>query len=265
MIEPNGCHPMGSNHGKSTNEKLAKKNESRLLDKVVLHQRMTEKIRATLRVLRCIVVAVCTLLPVAAVAHPHVFVDVSLTLRYDTQGRLATVDEVWTYDELYSLLIFTEIADHKSDSFGPAELAALRRIDTNFDPLNGGRMAIESAGGEITTGQPVHLSTELQGDRVVIRRRHILSRPVAGDRQTSIRVYDPSFYVDFSMPSEVTIQGRAGCRVSLQSGNSAAQADAYDTALRDTLAKELGRTGSQDIKVDIGPIGTDFIAVKCQP
>lgn len=214
---------------------------------------------------RLVAVAIYALMPTEALAHPHVFVDVSLTLRYDTQGRLTTVDEVWTYDELYSLLILTEVGGQETDSFNPSQLVRLRRIDTNFDPLNGGLMAIESAGTSIATGQPFYLSTELKGDRVVSRRRHTLAPPVDGEQQVSIRVYDPTYYVDFSMPSEVTIQGRAGCRVSLQSGNAAAQDNAYASALRDMLKQELGRTGTEDVKIDIGPIGTDFIAVRCQP
>jgi ABC-type uncharacterized transport system substrate-binding protein len=210
-------------------------------------------------------VAIYALIPTGALAHPHVFVDVALTLRYDPQGRLTTVDEVWTYDELYSLLILTEIGGQGSGNFGPAQLAALRRIDSNFDPLNGGQMALEVAGAAVATAPPRYLSTGLNGDRVVTHRSHTLKQPVSGENQVSIRVYDPSYYVDFSMPSQVVIQGRAGCRASLQSGGGVAQEDAYASALRDVLAQELGRTGSKDIKVDIGPIGTDFIAVKCQP
>lgn len=218
-----------------------------------------------LHVGRLIAVAIYALLPAGAWAHPHVFVDVSLTLRYDTQGRLTTVDEVWTYDELYSLLILSELDGQGTDSFSHAQLTTLQGLDPNFDPLNGGRMAIETAGKPIAADPPLYQSTDVNGDRVVSRRRHTLTRPVDGLRQISIRVYDPTYYVDFSMPSEVTIQGRAGCRVSLHSGTAATKDDAYASALRDMLARELDGTGTEDIKVDIGPIGTDFIAVRCQP
>lgn len=204
---------------------------------------------------------ICAVLPCAALAHPHVFVDVSLTLRYDAQGRLAGIDEVWAYDELYSLLMLTEAG--VEGTVDPGQMAALRGLDANWDPLNGGRLTVEPPDGPAVLAQPRHLSTQWQGNRMVTRRRHALSPPVAGDGPVFVRVYDPTYYVNFAMPSQVVIQGRAGCQASLQSGQTRGQDDAYAAALRAALAQELDRAGPDDVQVDIGAVGADSIAVNC--
>lgn len=204
----------------------------------------------------------CGLLPSAAAAHPHVFVDVSLTLRYDAGGRLSSIDEIWAYDELYSLLILSEVGNPGQGGFDADQMRALDRLDSNWDPRNGGRLTLDSSAGPVAVAAPRHLSTALEGNRMVTRRRHALAVPVAGDLPVSLRVYDPTYYVAFSMPSQVVIQGRAGCRAALQTGNPQVQGDAYASALRDALARELGRTDSQ-VQVDIGALGADSIRVTC--
>ncbi|TJZ91417.1 DUF1007 family protein [Paracoccus gahaiensis] len=210
---------------------------------------------------RLAAILIGALLPAAALAHPHVFIDVSLTLRYDAQGRLSAVDEAWAYDELYSLLMLSETG--AGDSLGLPQLQAWDALDANWDPLNGGRLELQTAGGRIASDPPRPLSTRLEGNRMVSRRSHTLPGPIAGEVPTAIRIYDPTFYVAFSLPSQVVIQGRADCQVTRQSGNVQAQTDAYASALRDALARELGRTSSDDVQVQIGAVGAASLEVRC--
>lgn len=41
-------------------------------------------------------------LPTAASAHPHVFVDARAEIRFDPAGRIAAIENVWTFDEAFS-------------------------------------------------------------------------------------------------------------------------------------------------------------------
>lgn len=203
------------------------------------------------------------MLPCAALAHPHVFVDASITLRYDAEGQLASVEEVWAYDEFYSLVMLSEVGEPGAGGFDPGQMANLQGLDTNWDPLNGGTLAIESPRGLVPTTSPRHISTRVEGNSIVTRRSHTIVAPISGEIPVSIRVYDPTYYVSFTMPSQVLIQGRTGCGATLQSGNVRTQNDAYATALRDALARELGRAGPDDVQVDIGAVGADSIAISC--
>ncbi len=46
----------------------------------------------------------CTLIPIKAQAHPHVFVDCSLTFEFDEQG-LKGVRQKWWFDEMFAAMI----------------------------------------------------------------------------------------------------------------------------------------------------------------
>lgn len=206
----------------------------------------------------------CGLCPTVAAAHPHVFVDVSLTVRYDAQGRLSAVDEVWSYNDLYSLLIISEVGGVGQGGFRADQMRIMEQLDPNWDPRNGGKLTMDTASGSIDVRPARYVSTMLEGSNLVTRRTHNLAEPVAGDVPVLVHIYDPTYYVAFSMPSQVTIQGRAECSAVLVSGNRQAQGDAYETALQSALSRELGRAGTQ-VQVDIGAIGADSIQVLCAP
>ena len=199
------------------------------------------------------------LLPAAAAAHPHVFIDAALTLRYDAQGRLAAIEERWTYDALYSLLMLSEAGEPGPRGFSAAQLARLRAADAAWDPVAGGVLAVTGPGGAIPMRAARPVGTALEGDRIVSRRLHSLAAPLEGGIPVTVRVFDPTYYVAFSLPAAVTIEGRAGCSAALQ---GPAPADPED-ALRDALAREMGRAGPGDVAIDFGAFGPDSIRIRC--
>ena len=201
------------------------------------------------------------LLPCAAAAHPHVFIDAALTLRYDAQGRLTAIEESWAYDELYSLLMLSEIGTPGPGGFAADQLSRLQRQDAAWDPVAGGVLAVTAAGGSVPTLPPRPIAMGLEGDRIVSRRLHSLAAPVAGAVPVTIRVFDPTYYVAFSMPSQVVIQGRAGCTAALQ--GTEAPGDTGTGALRAALAREMRRTAPGDVQIDFGAFSDDSIRVRC--
>ncbi len=46
--------------------------------------------------------------PVAAEAHPHVFIDAGVEVIFDAEGRAEALRVTWIYDEFYSLMIAEE-------------------------------------------------------------------------------------------------------------------------------------------------------------
>jgi len=64
--------------------------------------------------------------PVKASAHPHVFVDCSLTFEINGQG-LAGVRQKWWFDEMFSSMILGDFDKNHDNKLTPEEAAALEQ------------------------------------------------------------------------------------------------------------------------------------------
>lgn len=207
-------------------------------------------------------------LPTAALAHPHVFIDAGLALNYDAEGRLASVEVEWTYDAFYSMLI---LEDHGITPGGAnltaAELAPLHGFDGDWEPGFEGSLYLGVEGRRIALAPPHSFTAALVDGRVVSRHVRPLAEPLAGELPLLVEVYDPEFYVDFSMPAAPVIRGRSDCGLDYRPGDSYAAADAYAAALRDALRRELGALADEGaeemVRVDIGSVGADEVRVRC--
>ncbi|MFN3273721.1 MAG: DUF1007 family protein [Paracoccus sp. (in: a-proteobacteria)] len=217
--------------------------------------------------LRAASVLCLSLLPQAALAHPHVFIDAGLRLDYDPSGRLAAVEVEWRYDAFYSLLILEDFGIRPAaGGLTPEDAAVLRGFDGDWDAGFDGGLYLGSEGRRIALAAPRDFSVSLQDGQLVSRHRRPLAQPLSGEAPLVIQVYDPEFYVDFTVPQPPVVRGRADCRAELRPGDSYAAADAYAAALRDALRRELSALEARDeemVEVNIGAVGADEIRVGC--
>ena len=61
-----------------------------------------------------------------ASAHPHVFIDYVLTVRFEGEAPQA-VRMSWTFDEMYSSMLFHDYTSRPRDSLTPADVRSLRK------------------------------------------------------------------------------------------------------------------------------------------
>ena len=89
-------------------------------------------------------------------AHPHIFVDTGLTFVTDDAGRLTGVEVLWSYDELYSLLILEDMSlDPDYDGvLTEAELAQLQGFDMQWMEGYAGDLYLTVAGQPVPLGPP---------------------------------------------------------------------------------------------------------------
>ncbi|WP_303342304.1 DUF1007 family protein [Paracoccus sp. (in: a-proteobacteria)] len=209
-----------------------------------------------------ITAATCALLPLSAAAHPHLFIDAGVTLIYDG-GDLTAVQVEWVYDDFYSLLI---TQDYGLDPDGDGvltddETAALQGFDSDWEPGFDGRLFLLAEGRRIALDPGRDFTAEYRDGQIISRHIRDLSPPIAGDGLVIARIYDPEFYVDFTVPNAPHVQGRDDCRVDLTPGDNRAAAAAYraavDQALRDTDATE------ETVIVDIGAAGAAEMRIHC--
>ena len=160
---------------------------------------------------------VTTLVPAAAVAHPHVWVTTRAALLFDPSGRASAIHHSWTFDEGYSAFATQGLTiDGKLD---PAKAAELARLNTETLAESGYFTQFRASGTRQSFEEPREAAVALDRDgRLVLDFTLPLKAPVAAKR-ILLDVSDPSFFVDFSVaPGDaVTLAGApAGCAVAVQ-------------------------------------------------
>lgn len=205
-----------------------------------------------------------TACPVTAFAHPHVFIEAAVRLIYDGDGRLDGAEVTWTYDDFYSLLI---LSDYGMDPDGdgqltPQELTQLQGFDADPDPDFDGRLFLSVKGQPVALTPPADFTAALDDGRLVSRHIRRLQEPVDGAQPVDLRVYDPEFYVDFTMPDAPVIDGRDDCSVAAVAGDARAKAAAYREAVDAALADDA-LAQEELVIVDIGAVGADQARITC--
>lgn len=150
-------------------------------------------------------------------AHPHVFVEPTLTLVFDDTG-LAGFRQVWVFDEMFTIMILEDHDQGHDGALGPDEVAAIRQgafdnirqwdYFTNVT-VEGRPFAVESV---------TDFNARVQGGHLVYEFFVPCRVAVAGRAKVvTLAVFDPDYYVDFLPPlrEEVAREGGDGFRVAL--------------------------------------------------
>ncbi len=187
------------------------------------------------------------MLPVPALAHPHIFVDAGVEAVTDADGRLTHIKVTWAYDALYSLLITEDYGmDQDGDAvLTPDEEAALTGFDMKWvDGFNGDLVAL-------LDGRPLALSGPLEptlrmseGRLVTTHLRAVEGTPALLGTVLSLKPYDQTFYTAYDVTMEVGVIGTDGCMIEKQEPNINEELERLQVQLaqlgRDQDAIEMG-------------------------
>ena len=154
--------------------------------------RYTEGMQARLTVLLLFVAGPAT-------AHPHVFIDTSVTAVLDAQGRLAALRLRWDYDDYVSLLLVEEKgADTDGDGqVSASEMSVLNGFDMAWgDTFDGDTKVMQDGSDLPLTKGPQNWSSGWQDG-------HLWS---FGQRQVGPVLHDLGIAVECVTPGQI---GRA--------------------------------------------------------
>lgn len=188
-------------------------------------------------------------------AHPHVFVDVGLSLEMDAEGRIVAVEVTWSYDDLFSLLVLSDRGlDPDADMvLTDAEKAELMGFDLMDWPEGfEGALFLYAGARKLTLGAPEALSVGMEGGRIVTRHRRAVE-PVAATEIT-VRPYDPSYYAALTLGGVPALPD--GCE---------AQVLRPDTEAADAEVEKLGGFDNEGLfeEVQVGIYYADTLVVRC--
>lgn len=199
--------------------------------------------------------------PVAAAAHPHVFVQAQVHVIFDDTGGVS-VKLDWYYDDFFSLLVTSDLGiDMDGDlKLTAAEQVLLDEQITAWPPDYAGDLEVSQNGTVLTLAEKQdHSMTYADG---LFHEAHI--RPVAAfaapDAPLQIRVFDPSYYTAYDLRGPVTVAGRDDCTVQVIPADIDA---AYALAESQLEGRDPADVGPDEYFPAIGDAFADTIVVTC--
>jgi ABC-type uncharacterized transport system substrate-binding protein len=174
------------------------------------------RLRSRLRyaALATVVVASAT----AAQAHPHVFVTATEEVLFGPDGHITGVRHAWKFDDMYSAFI-TQGLGQPGQVLTKEQLAPLAKTNVESLAEFAYFTVVKSSGKQSEFGEPVDYWSEEGDDKLVTLHFTLpLKVPASAGRALTMSVYDPTYFVAFSLADKdpVTLQGApGGCSASV--------------------------------------------------
>lgn len=209
--------------------------------------------------------ALVALAPVAALAHPHMFVDAGMTLRFDDQGRLGAVGVVWVYDDFSSMLILGDLGlDNDADgNLSEDELTVLTEAARDWPQDFEGDLYLTQGGTPLELSGPLEARIHYRDGRLIeTHLRAVIARPDPAEAPVSVRIYDPVYYTAYSLTAAPRIVGREDCRVTVDEADLSAAQKLY----ADELATLDAISASGEVPMpELGHAFADEVSLQCAP
>ncbi len=206
-----------------------------------------------------------TFVPAPVQAHPHEFIDTRLTLHFGEAGKLEGVGVEWRYDAFTSMLILADLGlDPAAETLDEADAATLSGFDTNWVEGYNGDLWPAQGETEIVLGGPEEGRARLEAGEIVSHHwRRVLNPVDPAAMPLSIRVFDPEYFIAYTIADHARFEGRDDCRSRLF-GPDLDQANERLQAALD----ELYAGGITDIEANFPAVGAHFaeeLVIECGP
>lgn len=152
-------------------------------------------------------------------AHPHVWVQSRAVLVYDPGGRITAIRHAWTFDEAYSAFAVQGFEKEPDGRFKADKMAELAKLNVESLAENGYFTLAKANGGKLSFAEPTSYGTSFENGLLTLHFELPLKAPAKADRSFVLEVYDPSFFVDFTIadgPDAVKLDGAPkGCALNV--------------------------------------------------
>lgn len=137
------------------------------------------------------------LCPGPGIAHPHVWIDVGVTVETDRAG-VSGVRLTWRFDETYGEHVIARHRRGPEKSFTAAEVERVRRDNFARTSEVGYFTRIEVDGRVVVTGEASGFEAVIDAGRL----RYGFTLPVRAvvASELTITLVDPEFFIDFAIP-----------------------------------------------------------------
>ncbi len=194
--------------------------------------------------------------PIVGQAHPHIFIDTNLRAVVDEAGTFKGLEVRWSYDDFYSLLIFSDMGlDPDGDgALTPDEVKQLEGFDLKWVEGYEGDSYVTQGGDPVALGPPESRGLTVEGGRIISTHFRAAEAPASG---LVIKVYDPTFYTAYALDGQVEVDGPCTSRIE------PADLDAAYSYVEELLYARPADE-AQDEFPEVGDRFADTVMLSCQ-
>lgn len=156
--------------------------------------------------------------PTQVLAHPHVWITGNEQILFNRQGEITGVTHAWVFDQMYSAFA-TQGLGKNGGIATKEELAPLAKTNVEslaeFEYFTFAKLA----GTKVEFGAPIDYWLEERPDKLAALHFTLpLKTPVALHKFFTLQVYDPTYFVAFSLRDKNPVDlvnAPKGCSVSV--------------------------------------------------
>jgi len=156
-----------------------------------------------------------------AAAHPHVWVDVASEVAFDGEGRIVAVRHHWRFDAAFSAYATQGLDTDGDGQMSAEELKPLAEVNVASLAEYGYFTELLAGGEPVKLGEPEDYWLQPSGDRVILHFTLPLKEPMATSAPVTLEVYDPEYFVAFTLPSKEAVrlvEAPASCQITVTLG-----------------------------------------------
>jgi len=159
-------------------------------------------------------------------AHPHVWVTVTSQVVYDANGAATGVRHAWKFDDMYSAFALEGLPQKTKGVFTREDLAGLAEV--NISTLKDSDFFTYAKAGskDVAFGEASDYWLDYKDEVLTLNFTLPFKTPLK-EKNFSIEVYDPSYFVDFGFAEKdaVALVGApAQCQAAIQKPKQATAA-----------------------------------------
>jgi ABC-type uncharacterized transport system substrate-binding protein len=197
-----------------------------------------------------------------ALAHTHVWIDTKIEVVLNDRNEATDIRISWTYDDLYSLYVVGDMGlDPDWDGkLTPEEEARLSGFDMKWDPSFPGDTYALQGGAPLALSRPKDWTATYADGKITSTHLRSLDAPVPVTAEPLlVQVYDPGYYVAYSIPFDPVLTGGTGCTAQVFVPD-------LDEAEQQLLAALSEYTPDVDLEAEFPAVGANFaeeVRVSC--
>ncbi|HEV7255003.1 MAG TPA: DUF1007 family protein [Mesorhizobium sp.] len=147
------------------------------------------------------------LLPMAALAHPHVFAEARLDVVV-TDGAVTALRHLWRFDDVFSSTVLMEFDKNADLQLDQAELDEVGSTVAASLAEFGYFQLVSADGRDVEMSPPPIMMANYENDQLVILFESAPKAPLKLDGKVDFGVYDPTFYtaIDFAEDEQMAVE-----------------------------------------------------------
>lgn len=153
--------------------------------------------------------AVLSLLPLPALAHPHIFAEARLEIVSDDSATVTELRNVWRFDDLFSASVLLDFDKNSNGTLDPDELAEVGQTVLDSLAEYNYYTTISDNGKQVKVAKPSEITADFKDNQLLLIFAAKPAEPLPLKGRLSFGVYDPTLYtaIDFPTDGDLAVVG----------------------------------------------------------